>query len=129
MAEITEQHLHDLIAQGLSERAIAKQTGIPRSTLQPRIAKLQGTPEVHTSVPEEPPTPTDTQDDLAEIIAWWQERKRLAETPPDPGRETQRQTYHVEKRYIAAIKREADLEQTSITEIVNRVFTQYFEKR
>ncbi len=45
----------------------------------------------------------------------------------DPEQETERKTYHVQKRYIEAIQRAADLERVSITEIVNRAFKQFFD--
>ena len=125
---IDEQRLQELLAQQLSHREIARQLNIPRTTLQRHLGKMS-TQHVYKSVPQETASSIDVQDDLTEIIAWWRERKRLAETPPDPERETQRQTYHVEKRYIEAIKREADLEQTSITEIVNRAFQHFFAGR
>jgi hypothetical protein len=48
------------------------------------------------------------------------------QTREDTEQETQRQTYHVQKRYIEAIKRAADLEGVSIMEIVNRAFKQFF---
>jgi hypothetical protein len=38
-------------------------------------------------------------------------------------------TYHVEKRYIRLIHHEAEAEGVSITEVVNRAFRDYFEKR
>ena len=62
------------------------------------------------------------------MLAWWRERKRALQTESDTEQETQRQTYHVQKRYIAAIKRASDLERVSITEIVNRAFKQFFEQ-
>ncbi len=57
--------------------------------------------------------------------AWWSARKRALHTTHSP-QETQRQTYHVEKRYIAAITRAADVEGVSIMEIVHRAFRQFF---
>jgi hypothetical protein len=65
--------------------------------------------------------------DFWEIIGWWRERKMqrvYASTP----RETQRQTYHVEKEYIRLIHREAEAKGVSITEVVNRAFKMYFDK-
>ena len=57
--------------------------------------------------------------------AWWSARKRALHTTHSP-QETQRQTYHVEKRYIEAITRAADVEGVSIMEIVHRAFRQFF---
>jgi pseudouridine-5'-phosphate glycosidase len=44
-------------------------------------------------------------------------------------RDTARQTYHVERRYIELIREEAEAEGVSITEVVNRAFKTYFERK
>ena len=129
--EIDEHHLQELLEQGLSEREIARQTNIPRTTLQRRIAKLniQSTP---IGTPQCVPIAAElaaSWDDLQEMIVWWRERKQLAQTSSDPERETERKTYHVERRHIDAIERAADLERVSITEIVNRAFQHFFAGR
>ena len=72
---------------------------------------------------------TETGDELQEMLAWWRERKRALQIEADTEQETQRQTYHVQKRYIEAIRRAADLERVSIMEIVNRAFKQFFDER
>jgi hypothetical protein len=64
-------------------------------------------------------------EDLQDILEWWRARKRVLQGD-ETHHETQRQTYHVEKRHIEAIKRAADLEGVSIMEIVNRAFKQFF---
>jgi transcriptional regulator with XRE-family HTH domain len=136
--ETTDDQLQQILNEGLSQNEIARRTGIPRSTLRRRLKTL-GTPQVDLGVPEEgvpyvhegtqqPAQPTETEDDLQEMLAWWRERKRALQTESDTEQETQRQTYHVQKRYIAAIKRASDLERVSITEIVNRAFAQFFEQ-
>jgi hypothetical protein len=45
----------------------------------------------------------------------------------DTSRETERTTFHVEKRWIEAIRRQADLDGFTYTQIVNEAFRQYFE--
>jgi hypothetical protein len=49
----------------------------------------------------------------------------------DPGRprETQRWTVHVDTRWIARVKAEADVEGVSQAAIVDRALRQYFEGR
>jgi hypothetical protein len=64
-------------------------------------------------------------EDLKEMRAWWRARTRALQTGQSP-QETQRQTYHVEKRYIEAITRAADVEGVSRTAMVHRAFRQYF---
>jgi hypothetical protein len=137
--EIDESQLQEFLHQGLSQNEIAQRTGIPRTTLRRRIKNIgtrtpivdiptksdEGVPEVYISTPT-PAGLADMMHDLTEVVDWWRERKRLAITPLDPERKTERQTYHVEKRFIELIKRQSDLERVSITEIVNRAFQQFF---
>jgi DNA-binding transcriptional regulator LsrR (DeoR family) len=137
--DITDAELQKLLSEGLSQNEIARRTCIPRSTLRRRLEKLStqlvdlgvpesGVPYVDEGTPQ-PTQPTETGDDLQEMLAWWKERIRALQTHEDTEQETQRQTYHVQKRYIEAIKRAADLERVSIMEIVNRAFKQFFADR
>ena len=71
---------------------------------------------------------TESWDDLKALLHWWQERKRAPSIAEDRDQETQRQTFHVQKRYIEAIRRSSDLERVSIAEIVNRAFAYYFNR-
>ena len=138
MADITDAELQKLLNEGLSQNEIARRTNIPRSTLRRRLEKL-GIPQVHKSVPNEgtpnvykgthiPDEHTETEDEIQEMLAWFREHKRALQPRDDPEQETQRQTYHAQKRYIEAIKRAADLERVSIMEIVNRAFGYYFSR-
>ena len=64
--------------------------------------------------------------ELREVLAWWRERKQSLAEANDATRKRRRQTYHVEERYIDAIRRAADLERTDLADIVNRAFARYF---
>jgi len=68
----------------------------------------------------------ESWDDLKAVLDWFKERKRAPRIAEDADHETLRQTFHVQKRYMEAIRRAADLERVSITEIVNRAFAHYF---
>ena len=70
----------------------------------------------------------ESWDDLKAMLDWFKERKRVPRIPRDTDHETQRQTYHVQKRYIEAIRRASDIERVSIAEIVNRAFEYYFNR-
>ena len=135
---IQDDALQKLIQEGLSQNEIARRTGIPRSTLRRRLEKL-GTPQVDESVPQSedrgvptvhysPPLADEIITELTDMLEWWRVRKHAIQTEEDAEQETQRQTYHVQKRYIEAIKRAADLERVSIMEIVNRAFAHYFNR-
>jgi hypothetical protein len=47
----------------------------------------------------------------------------------DASRKTERTTFHVEQRWIEAIRRQADLDHLSITQVVNEAFRRYFERK
>src|SRR6266446_8017113 len=67
--------------------------------------------------------------DLQALASWWQQRQHLAQQDDDPDRKLARQTYHVEQRYIDAVKREADRTGESYAAVVNRAFARYFAGR
>ena len=64
---------------------------------------------------------------LQEMVAWWQERKATLAQASDTTQETERITFHVERRWIEAIRRQADLDGLTITQVVNQAFRQHFE--
>jgi hypothetical protein len=64
---------------------------------------------------------------LQEMVAWWQERKATLAQASDTTQETERMTFHVERRWIEAIRRQADLDGLTITQVVNQAFQQHFE--
>ncbi len=141
MADITDDELQSLINQGLSQNEIARRTGIPRSTLQRRYQEL-GVPKGNKGVPlgqrmgihdvynstQISKQAAEAGDELQELLTWWRERKLTVQMSDDPEQETERKTYHVQKRYIEAIQRASDIEHVSITEIVNRAFAHYFNR-
>jgi hypothetical protein len=65
---------------------------------------------------------------LQEIVAWWEGRKTTLEQASDASRETERTTFHVERRWVEAIRRQADLDHLTITQVVNEAFRHYFER-
>jgi transcriptional regulator with XRE-family HTH domain len=140
-AEIDEKRLRRLLAQGKSQREIAQTLKISRTSLQRIIKNLDGSsslpplspapaispPVVDTSTLS--PAELDTvKSDFWEMIQWWRDRKLKVVQASTP-RDTQRQTYHVERRYIELIKYEAETEGISITEVVNRALRTYFDKK
>ena len=64
---------------------------------------------------------------LQELAAWWQCRKAIIAQACDLTQETARITFHVERRWIEAIRRQADLDSLTITQVVNEAFKQYFD--
>jgi hypothetical protein len=64
---------------------------------------------------------------LQELATWWQGRKDTLAQACDATQETERITFHVERRWIEAIRRQADLDGLTITQVVNQAFRQHFE--
>jgi hypothetical protein len=67
--------------------------------------------------------------DLQELVLWWQERKATLHQASDASRETTRTTFHVEQRWIDAIRRQSDLDGLSITQVVNAIFQHHFSRK
>jgi hypothetical protein len=138
--DVDQRQLRKLLAEKLPQREIARRLKIPRSTLQRMIKGLDESASSQASASDSgnglpvvdmgklaPAEADAVRTDFWELIEWWRERKlqRVYESTP---RETARQTYHVEKRYIRLIHHEAEAEGVSITEVVNRAFRGYFER-
>jgi hypothetical protein len=66
---------------------------------------------------------------LEELVAWWQDRKATLLQASDTTQDTERITFHVERRWIEAIRRQADLDGLTITQVVNEAFRQHFEEK
>jgi predicted ArsR family transcriptional regulator len=147
--QIDAAQLRALQAEGLSQNEIAKRLGAPRSTVRDRLKTLEPSTSLDTTtvVSTEPATSLDTtavmstegipnvykdmivtmMNDLQEIVVWWQERKATLHQANDASRETERTTFHVERRWVDAIRRQADLDHLTITHVVNEAFRQLFE--
>jgi hypothetical protein len=141
--DIDEKRLRKLLAAGKSQWEIAAELGIPRTSLQKMIKQLDASPAPKTAataplVPAVSPPVVDTgtlspaeleavRSDFWEMIGWWRDR-RLKQVHASIPRDTARQTYHVERRYIELVRHEAETEGISITEVVNRALGAYFER-
>ena len=92
----------------------------------------EGIPDVYTETTQSIPDVykdmlVTMMNDLQEVVVWWQERKATLQKASDATRETERTTFHVERRWIDAIRRQADLDGLTYTQIVNEAFRRYFE--
>jgi len=132
-----------LKAEGRSNRQIAQAFGIPESTLRDNL-KVQQHSQTHEGGPRvdlrdtlklpgatngRPEVYLSAQDhaDLQAVLAWWRDRARLLEEAQTPERTLVRQTYHIEQRWIEAVRRESDLTGESYAAVVNRAFARYFQ--
>jgi hypothetical protein len=66
------------------------------------------------------------RDDLTQLVDWWRARQALFDRAQDPMWETQLHSFHVARHFLDLIRRQAEFECTTITEIVNRAFQQFF---
>lgn len=98
---------------GADEQEVAPRVQSPAAALSPALAEEL----------------TAVWPDLQALASWWQERQRLAQESDAPDRKLVRQTYHVEQRFIDAVKREADRTGESYAAVVNRAFARYFAGR
>jgi hypothetical protein len=97
----------------------------------PRKKRTDDSPSSDVSTHGVPPVYDDLLismiTDLTELVTWWQERKATLLQAHDASRETERTTFHVERRWVEAIRRQADLDHLTITQVVNKAFRRYFE--
>ena len=98
----------------------------------PRKKRTAASPAPDVSTHSVPPVYDDLLismiSDLTEIVTWWQDRKATLLQAHDASRETERTTFHVERRWVEAIRRQADLDHLTITQVVNEAFRRYFER-
>jgi hypothetical protein len=129
---VSRHDIEQMLAQGLSQREIARRTGMPRSTIQ-RLLKAPMVPEVipegRPEVAHRRPLPQSLVDAgpvLLEMAAWWMQRQAAAASPVGGRGETRRYTFHAEVVLIDLVQREADAERCSYSQVINRALRQYF---
>jgi hypothetical protein len=66
---------------------------------------------------------------LPELLDWWQRRQETRAAAAEGARQPERVTFHVEKRWIDAIRRQADLDNATMTQMVNRALQAFFTDR
>jgi hypothetical protein len=98
---------------GADEPEVAPRVQPPPAALSPALAEAL----------------TAVWPDLQALAHWWQERQHLAQEDDTPDRKLVRQTYHIEQRYIEAVRRESDRTGESYAAVVNRAFARYFTGR
>jgi hypothetical protein len=129
---------------------------VPKAPTTPTASALLSTPEGHTSTPEATPPstpevhsriqktvmpvihasapevhigiPAAVLDDLQAMLTWWKERQEALQTRGTDS-ETQRITFHVQRLWIECIRRQADRDGLTITEVVNQAFRNHFERK
>ncbi len=59
--------------------------------------------------------------DLRELVDWWRDRREALQPSPDASCKTERVTFDVEQRLLEAIRRQAELDGTTMTQVVHQV--------
>jgi hypothetical protein len=132
---IDEHQLRALHEQGLSLHAIATRLHTSKATVLRRVNALglgspvQGSPESPPQVDSGPSEDVGEAppDAFAELLQWWKARQAALAQASDASRQTERTTFHVEHRWVEAIRRQADLDGLTYTQVVNESFRQYFQ--
>lgn len=117
--------------QGMSNRQITKEIGMPEATLRNNLRVLstqveRGTPSQEAPRGTQKPLGAFSPGDLADLqdlLAWWRQRQAHAEHGT-----LVRHTFHVDERWVAALRREADLTHESYAAVLNRALAQYFAR-
>jgi hypothetical protein len=133
--EIPPLYVHPGIPDSSTEESVPAVDGSEPSPQATPSLSFEGRPQDHPGLPPPALSPqlaealTLAWPDLQSLLAWWRDRQPQGEDADTPARKLARQTYHVEQRYIEAVKREADLTGESYAAVVNRAFAQYFAGR
>ena len=132
-----ETQLRDFHAQGFAQRTMARLLNLSPSTVAKRLTQLG------LSAPADPPprvSPTRRLhghpeiaglmlDDLRELVDWWRARRAALQPSPDASRKTERVTVDVEQRWLEALRKQAELDGTTITQVVHRAFQAFFAEK
>ncbi len=132
-----ETLLRNFHAQGYSQRTMAGILNLSLST----VAK--GLTQLGLSAPVDPPPrvsptrrphghpaiPAPMLDDLRELVDWWRDRRAALQPSPDAGRKTERVTVDVEQRWLEALRKQAELDGTTITQVVHQAFQAFFAEK
>ena len=108
-------------AQEAPQRAGEVHAGLPAYTPEPVREGDTGVCQVDL----EQALPGLSQE-LRDMLGWWRTRQQVAQ---EPAVKLERATYHIDPRWIAAIKSEADRTGDSYAAVVNRAFRAYFAGR
>jgi len=132
-----ETQLRNFHAQGFSQRTMARLLNLSTSTVAKRLKQLG------LSAPVDPPPRVSTQrrlhshpaipepmlNDLRELVDWWRDRRAALQPSPDASRKTERVTFQVEQRWLEAIRRQAELDGVTMTQVVNQAFQAFFTEQ
>ena len=132
-----ETPLRNFHAQGFAQRTMARLLNLSPSTVAKRLKQLG------LSAPADPPPrmsttrmshsqpgiPAPMLNDLRELVDWWRDRRAALQHAQDASRKTECVTFQVEQRWLEALRRQAELDGTTITQVVHQVFQAFFAEK
>ena len=132
-----ETQLRNFHAQGYSQRTMARLLNLSPSTVAKRLTQLglsapaDPLPRVSTQrrLHSHPEIPAPMPNDLRELVDWWRDRRAALQHAQEASRKMERVTFQVEQRWLEAIRRQADLDGDTITEVVNQAFQAFFAEK
>ena len=132
-----ETQLRNFHAQGFAQRTMARLLNLSLSTVAKRLTQLG------LSAPVDPPPrvsptrrphshpeiPAPMRNDLRELVDWWRARREALQHAQEASRKTERVTFDVEQRWLEALRRQAELDGTTMTQVVHQAFQAFFAKK
>jgi len=85
----------------------------------PRMATKRR-PHGHPGIPE------TMLNDLRELVDWWRDRRAALQPSRDASRKPERVTFDIAQRWFEALRRHAELNGTTITQVINQAFQAFF---
>ena len=132
-----ETQLRDFHAQGFAQRTMARLLNLSTSTVAKRLTQLglsapvDSPPRVATQRRPHghPEIPAPMLNDLRELVDWWRDRRAALQHAQDTSQKTECVTFQVAQRWLEAIRRQAALNGTTITQIINQAFQGFFAEK
>ena len=132
-----ETLLRNCHAQGFSRRTMARLLNLSPSTVAKRLKQLglsapaDPLPRVSPQrrLHSHPEIPAPMLNDLRELVDWWRARREALQPSPDASRKTERVTVDVEQRWLEALRKQAELDGTTITQVVHQAFQAFFAEK
>ena len=129
-----ETQLRNFHAQGYAQRTMARLLNLSMSTVAKRLTQLglsapaDHPPRVstkrsshgHSEIPE------PMLKDLRELVDWWRDRRAALQHTQEASRKTECVNFDVEQRWLEALRRQAALDGTTMTQVVNQAFQAFF---
>jgi len=67
--------------------------------------------------------------DLRELVDWWRDRREALQHAQEASRKMEGVTFQVEQRWLEALRKQAELDGTTITQVVHRAFQAFFAEK